>query len=58
MEFDTGFILIMSRVSTSSLFFEIGIAVILHLSFTITIDSFGEQFTKKYQIELVNARKY
>lgn len=51
------FILIMSRVSTSSLFFEIFIAVILHLSFAITIDSFGEQFTKKYQIELVNKER-
>lgn len=51
------FILIMSRIAIDSLFFEIFIAVILHLSFAITIDNFGEQFTKKYQIELLKMGK-
>jgi len=46
------FILIMSRLSSYSILFGIFTALIIHLAFAITIDNFGEEYTKKYLTEL------
>ena len=45
-------ILIMSRISSTSLLFGISTALIIHFALAITIDNFGEIYTKKYQTEL------
>ena len=45
-------ILGMSFLSSKSIFFGISIALILHVSFAITIDNFGEIYTKKYLTKL------
>ncbi|TYB74041.1 hypothetical protein [Bizionia myxarmorum] len=46
-------ILIMSFLSSKSLLFGVFTALILHLSFAITIDNFGEKYTNKYLTELL-----
>jgi glucan phosphoethanolaminetransferase (alkaline phosphatase superfamily) len=46
------FILIMSRLSSSSILFGIFTALIIHFAVAITIDNFGEKFTKLYLTEL------
>jgi len=45
-------IITMSFFSPKSLFFGISTAFILHLAFAITIDNFGEIYTKKYLTEI------
>lgn len=45
-------ILVMSFLSPKSLLFGIFMALILHFAFAITIDNFGEKYTKKYLTEL------
>lgn len=50
-------ILIMSRISSNSILFGIFTALIIHFAFAITIDNFGEKYTKKYLTELINAEK-
>ncbi|WP_378172404.1 hypothetical protein [Aquimarina sp. SS2-1] len=45
-------IVVMSFLDTKSIFFGISTALILHLSLAITIDNFGEVYTKKYQTQL------
>ena len=50
-------ILGMSFLNPNSILFGIAIALILHLSLAITIDNFGEIYTKKYLAELVIAEK-
>jgi hypothetical protein len=49
-------ILAMSFLSPKSIFSGIFTALILHFSFAITIDNFGEKYTKKYLIELTTAK--
>ena len=44
-------------LSPKSILFGISIALILHLCFAITIDNFGEIYTKKYLTELAKAEK-
>lgn len=46
-------ILIMSFLSSKSVLFGVFTALILHLSFAITIDNFGEKYTNKYLTELL-----
>ncbi|NRS92121.1 hypothetical protein [Frigoriflavimonas asaccharolytica] len=46
-------ILAMYFISPKSLFFGIFTALILHLALAITIDNFGEIYTKKYLTELI-----
>lgn len=43
----------MSYINPQVLFFGVFTALILHLSFAITIDNFGEKYTKKYLTELI-----
>jgi hypothetical protein len=50
-------ILAMSFLSTKSILFGIFTALILHFAFAITIDNFGEKYTKKYLIELTTSEK-
>ena len=50
------FALLISWLNTKSFFIGILSALILHLAFAITIDNFGEQYTKKYNSELVEKR--
>ncbi len=50
-------ILAMSFLSPKSILFGIFTALILHFAFAITIDNFGEKYTKKYLIELSTAEK-
>ncbi len=50
-------ILGMSFLSPKSIMFGISIALILHLAFAITIDNFGEIYTKKYLAELAIVKK-
>ena len=50
-------ILIMTSLSSKDVVFGIITALILHLAFAITIDNFGEKYTKKYLIELTNEQK-
>nr|WP_321230717.1 hypothetical protein [uncultured Psychroserpens sp.] len=50
-------ILAMSFLSPKSILFGIFMALILHFAFAITIDNFGEKFTKKYLTELTTAKK-
>lgn len=45
-------IVVMSFLNPNSIFFGLFTALILHLYFAITIDNFGEIYTKKYQTEL------
>jgi len=45
-------ILAMSFISPESILFGIFTALILHLAFAITIDNFGEKYTKTYLTEL------
>ncbi|WP_452231858.1 hypothetical protein [Lacinutrix sp. MEBiC02595] len=45
-------ILVMSFLSKNSVLFGIFTALILHFTFAITIDNFGEKYTEKYLIEL------
>ena len=45
-------ILSMSFLSTGSILFGIFTALIIHLAFAITIDNFGEKYTKTYLTEL------
>tara|TARA_R110002167_G_scaffold115853_11_gene290504 strand:- start:2747 stop:3220 length:474 start_codon:yes stop_codon:yes gene_type:complete len=45
-------ILIMTRLSSNSMLFGIFTALIIHFAFAITIDNFGERYTKKYLMEL------
>ncbi|MFD2916361.1 hypothetical protein [Psychroserpens luteus] len=49
-------ILAMSFLSPKSILFGIFMALILHFAFAITIDNFGEKFTKKYLTELTTAK--
>ena len=51
-------IITMSFFSPKSLFFGISTAFILHLAFAITIDNFGEIYTKKYLTEIPRLGKY
>lgn len=44
--------LTMSRLNYNSILFGIFTALILHLAFAITIDSFGAKYTKKYLTEI------
>ncbi|WP_179337137.1 hypothetical protein [Winogradskyella ludwigii] len=46
-------ILTMSFLNSKSVLFGVFTALILHLSFAITIDNFGEKYTNKYLIELL-----
>lgn len=46
-------ILIMSFLSPKSILLGVFTALILHLSFAITIDNFGEKYTNKYLTELL-----
>jgi len=46
-------ILAMSFLSPKSILFGIFTALILHFAFAITIDNFGEKYTKKYLSELI-----
>jgi len=48
------FIVLLSFLSSKPVLHGIFTALILHLGFAITIDSFGEKITKKYRSELVN----
>ena len=50
-------ILGMSFLSPKSILFGIFMALIIHLAFAITIDNFGEIYTKKYLSELQTAEK-
>ncbi len=50
-------ILAMSFLSPKSILFGIFTALILHFAFAITIDNFGEKYTKKYLIELTTSEK-
>jgi hypothetical protein len=50
-------ILTMSFLSPKSILLGIFMALILHLAFAITIDNFGEIYTKKYIIELAKVGK-
>ena len=50
-------ILAMSFLSPKSILFGIFMALILHFAFAITIDNFGEKYTKKYLNELATAQK-
>ena len=50
-------ILAMSFLSPKSILFGIFTALILHFAFAITIDNFGEKYTKKYLTELTTAEK-
>lgn len=50
-------ILAMSFSSPNSILFGIFMALILHFAFAITIDNFGEKYTKKYLTELAKAEK-
>ena len=50
-------ILAMSFLNPKSILFGIFMALILHLAFAITIDNFGEIYTKKYLTELAIAEK-
>jgi len=50
-------ILVMSFLSPKSILFGIFTALILHFAFAITIDNFGEKYTKKYLTELITAKK-
>jgi len=50
-------ILAMSFLSPKSILFGIFTALILHFAFAITIDNFGEKYTKKYLTELPKAEK-
>tara|TARA_R110000751_G_scaffold27954_3_gene73396 strand:+ start:172 stop:654 length:483 start_codon:yes stop_codon:yes gene_type:complete len=50
-------ILAMSFLSPKSILFGIFMALILHFAFAITIDNFGEKYTKKYLTELTTANK-
>ena len=50
-------ILAMSFLSPKSILFGIFTALILHFAFAITIDNFGEKYTKKYLTELTTAKK-
>ncbi len=50
-------ILAMSFLSPKSILFGIFTALILHFAFAITIDNFGEKYTKKYLTELRTAEK-
>jgi hypothetical protein len=47
------FILVMSFLNPNSFFYGILMALILHLTFAITIDNFGEKYTKKYLTKIV-----
>jgi hypothetical protein len=50
-------ILGMSFLSSRSILFGIFMGIILHLTFAITIDNFGEIYTKKYLSELAKVEK-
>ena len=50
-----GLILGMFFLSPKSVYFGIAAALILHLSFAITIDNFGEIYTKDYLSELTES---
>ena len=50
-------ILAMSFLSPKSILFGIFTALILHFAFAITIDNFGEKYTKKYLTELIETQK-
>lgn len=50
-------ILVISFLSSKSILFGIFTAIILHFAFAITIDNFGEKYTKKYLAELKNNEK-
>lgn len=43
----------MSFLNPNSFFYGILMALILHLTFAITIDNFGEKYTKKYLTKIV-----
>ncbi len=45
-------ILLMSRLNSNSILFGIFTALIIHFAVAITIDNFGEKYTKKYLTEL------
>lgn len=45
-------ILLMSRLNSNSILFGIFTALIIHFAVAITIDNFGEKYTKKYLAEL------
>lgn len=47
----------MSFLNSKDVVFGIITALILHLAFAITIDNFGEKYTKKYLIELTNEQE-
>lgn len=47
------FSILISRLHANSVFVGILSALILHLAFAITIDNFGERYTKKYNSELI-----
>lgn len=48
-----GLILAMSFLNPKSMLFGIFTALILHFAFAITIDNFGEKYTKKYLDEIM-----
>jgi len=50
-------ILTMSFLGPKSILFGIFTAIILHLALAITIDNFGEKYTKKYLTELTVLKK-
>ncbi len=47
----------MTFLSPKSVFFGIITALILHFAFAITIDNFGEKYTKKYLTELTTTQE-
>lgn len=49
--------LAMSFLQPKSIFFGMFTALILHFAFAITIDNFGEKYTKKYMTELTELLK-
>ena len=51
-----GFAILISKLNADSILFGVLSALVLHLAFAITIDNFGEQYTKKYNLELMEMK--